>query len=160
MTDHGHTIQQALTERDMQDVKFLFQTYHDALGVDISYQNFAKELDSLPGQYARPAGALLLARDASGRPVGCVCLRPMNVQGRCELKRLYVIGSVRGTGLGKLLAEAAVGEARALGYTTIMLDSLRTMAQAIKLYEALGFQETEAYYETPLDTRFFKKNLA
>ena len=89
----------------------LFNAYASAVGVDLSYQDFATELATLPGKYAAPAGELLLARDNNGEPVGCVGLRPIKPDGCCEMKRLYVSPKARGLGLGMALIDAIIGEA-------------------------------------------------
>jgi GNAT superfamily N-acetyltransferase len=76
------------------------------------------------------------------------------------MKRLFVRPDFRGQGLGLLLAERLIGEARAIGYQTMRLDTLPAMQSAIRLYEALGFVRCAAYYETPLpDTVFMELRL-
>jgi len=128
--------------------------------VDLGYQDFAAELAGLPGKYAPPAGALLLARGADGAALGCVGLRPLSVRGACEMKRLYLAPAARGLGLGRALAEAVVEAARAAGYVELRLDTLPTMAEAIGLYAALRFEQTEAYYApTPEGTIFMRLRL-
>jgi hypothetical protein len=59
---------------DLQTTARLFDAYASSLGIDLSYQDFAVELAILPGKYAAPAGELLLARDMTGEPLGCVGL--------------------------------------------------------------------------------------
>src|SRR5205085_11694257 len=104
-------------------------------------------------------GALLLAL-VSGRAVGTVALRALG-GGRCEMKRLYVQPAFRGGALGRLLAEGIVGEARRLGYRSMVLDTVAQMIPAIALYESLGFRETAPYTDNPLDgARFFELDLA
>lgn len=135
----------------------LFTAYTTALGIDLSFQNFADEMASMPGKYAPPEGELLLAKTATGAPVGCVGLRPLPAHGRhvCEMKRLYVSPGGRGTGAGKALALAIVEAAEARGYREMRLDTLQTMTAALALYKGLGFVDIPPYYETPLDgTRF------
>jgi GNAT superfamily N-acetyltransferase len=73
------------------------------------------------------------------------------------MKRLYVRSSFRGQGIGKLLAEQIVMEARAIGYQIMRLDTLASLRPAIQLYESLGFMRCAAYNETPLtDTVFME----
>lgn len=150
----------AATANDLAAVAELFRDYAASLEVDLTYQNFAAELASLPGQYAPPAGALLLTRDADGAAVGCVALRPMELAGCCEMKRLYVCGRARGTGLGRKLAVAIIREAVRIGYREVRLDSLPTMLAAVALYRTLGFEPTAAYYDTPVaGTVFMRRTL-
>ena len=95
---------------DLEATVQLFSAYASGVGVDLGYQDFATELATLPGEYATPAGELVLARDRRGKPLGCVGLRPIKPHGCCEMKRLYVSPQARGLGLGRALiaAEEAV----------------------------------------------------
>lgn len=141
-------IHPAETPEDIEAARGLFRAYVDSLAIDLGFQDVEAELATLPGKYAPPGGAILLARDADGRAVGCVALRPL-AEEDCEMKRLYALPKTRGTGLGRRLAEAILAEARRAGYRRIRLDTLDSMAAARGLYAALGFEETEAYYANP-----------
>jgi ribosomal protein S18 acetylase RimI-like enzyme len=140
-------------------VSDLFTAYADSLGIDLAYQNFAEELASLPGQYAPPHGALLLARLRDGTPIGCVGLRPLSSPGVGEIKRLYVSPSGRGLGVGRALAEAILQQAKTIGYDKVRLDTLPFMTAAIGLYRALGFSPAAAYYTSPIAGTLFMERL-
>jgi putative acetyltransferase len=143
---------------DVEAARELFREYQAALGVDLSFQGFASELESLPGAYAPPRGRLLLARDG-GRIAGCVALRPVT-DDTCEMKRLYVRAESRASGVGRLLVERAISEARAIGYSRMVLDTLPTMAGAQRLYERLGFRDVQPYRHNPIEgTRFLGLDL-
>jgi ribosomal protein S18 acetylase RimI-like enzyme len=133
---------------DIAAAKRLFEAYAASLDVDLCFQNFAQELATLPGDYAPPAGCLLLARvrDAA---VGCVALRPL-ADGTGEIKRLYVDPALHGAGIGRALADAVIGRARMIGYDEVKLDTLATMKRARALYASLGFRESASYYDNPL----------
>jgi GNAT superfamily N-acetyltransferase len=131
---------------DLNDARELFLEYAASLDVDLAFQGFEAELAQLPGKYAPPGGELLLARGEDGAPVGCVGLRPLDIPGACEVKRLYVRAAARGTGLGRLLAVSIVDLAASCGYREIMLDTLPSMSSAIALYKALGFRPIPAYW--------------
>jgi GNAT superfamily N-acetyltransferase len=130
-------------------VRSLFEEYADALGVDLCFQGFDQELATLPGDYRRPQGRLLLALDGSD-PAGCVGLRPLG-PGICEMKRLYVRPAYRGTGLGHRLAKRIVDEGRAAGYACMRLDTLATMRRARTLYTELGFVNIPPYRTNPIE---------
>jgi putative acetyltransferase len=150
------TIAQAHSAQDLSSIQVLFQAYAVGLGLDISFQNFDHELANLPGKYAPPSGALLLAKSTStGEAIGCVGLRPLQPEGTCEMKRLFVSPEGRGTGVGKALAEAVVVEAKRLGYRRMVLDTLGSMTTPLKLYRGLGFRDIEPYYHNPLEDVIF-----
>ncbi|CAF0741615.1 unnamed protein product [Adineta steineri] len=116
----------------------------------------------MPGKYAPPTGELLLARNSQGEPIGCVALRALGSSnsGCCEMKRLYILPTARGLGLGRALVIAILDIAHTLGYDEIKLDTLPSMEAAIGLYKKVGFVETEAYYDTPLaETIFLARSL-
>jgi putative acetyltransferase len=137
------------TEGQVEEVRTLFKEYEGSTGVDLCFQNFGQELASLPGDYAPPAGRLIIAYEGA-EAAGCVALR--KVDGAvCEMKRLYVRPAFRGTGLGRTLAERIVEEAREVGYGRMRLDTLPTMRSAISLYRSLGFKEIDAYRFNPVE---------
>jgi ribosomal protein S18 acetylase RimI-like enzyme len=149
------TIGQAQSDDDLRSVAALFADYAAWLPIDLGYQGFEAELAGLPGKYAPPQGALLIARDEGGAVIGCVGLRALEEPGVCEMKRLYLKPEARGTGLGKALAEAIVVAARERGYAEMRLDTLESMTGAIGLYERMGFVRIAAYYApTPEGTVF------
>ena len=139
MSEETFTIAPLQAGADLDDARALFRAYAASLPIDLAYQGFATELATLPGAYAAPAGALLVARDRAGAAIGCVALRPVAVPGCCEMKRLFVAPAARGLGLGRALMEAIVGEAQRRGYREVRLDTLPTMTAAIAMYRAAGF---------------------
>lgn len=162
----------AVEPGEIEASRGIFREYANSLDVDLGFQNFEEELALLPGDYAEPRGALLLALiDASpedriagaaqvtrgdGRAAhvaACCGLRPLDAAdypNAAEMKRLYVRPAFRGMGLGRQLAEAILDAARGAGYACVLLDTLDDMEAARTLYEDLGFEEVPPYYHNPI----------
>jgi len=138
---------------DLDVIRALFREYAEGVGEPCCFAGFERELAGLPGEYAPPQGALILARDGSAA-AGCVALRRQDAE-RGEMKRLYVRARWRGTGLGRALALAAIGAAREAGYARLVLDTLPKMSEAIALYRTLGFKPSGPYSATPTPGAIF-----
>ncbi len=139
----------AETPEHLDHIRNLFGEYEQFLGVDLCFQEFEAELASLPGKYAPPDGRVVLATEG-GEAAGCVAIRKLD-DSVCEMKRLYVRPEFRSRGLGRRLAREMIAQAAEAGYTTMRLDTLDRLAEAMGLYESLGFRRTEPYYDNPLD---------
>jgi putative acetyltransferase len=144
---------QATSVEDIAAVRQLFEEYAASLEIDLCFQNFFAELAGLPGAYASPRGRLLLAM-ADDKPAGCVALRPHRERVG-EMKRLYIRPGHQGLGLGRKLAEQIISDARTIGYTSLLLDTLPSMQAAIKLYESLGFVRRGPYFDSPVAGNVF-----
>ena len=137
----------AATAHDLADIRLLFGEYAGLVAEALCFQNFDEELAALPGAYAPPGGALLIARDTDAA-AGCVALRRIDA-GTGEMKRMFVRESYRGSGLGRKLALAVIDAARQRHYSRMVLDTLPKLATAIALYRELGFVETGPYLPAP-----------
>ena len=143
----------------LAEAREVFREYAASLGIDLCFQNFDAELATLPGDYAAPAGQLLLAY-VDGRLAGCGALRPLadvDYANACEMKRLFVRPGFRRFGLGRLLAQALLDEARGAGYSAMLLDTLDDMEAARELYASLGFEEIPPYYFNPIPGAHYLK---
>ena len=125
----------------------LFREYATWLDIDLEFQNFERELADLPGAYAPPRGALLLAW-ADESVAGCVAMRPLESR-ICEMKRLWVRPDFRGRGIGEALARAIMLRAARSGYARMRLDTLPGMKKAQAIYGTLGFRPIGPYYRNP-----------
>jgi ribosomal protein S18 acetylase RimI-like enzyme len=141
---------------DMNVVRTMFTEYADWLAVDLTFQGFREELETLPGRYGEPGGTILIAWQADpgdnslhGHAAGCVALRPLGER-QCEMKRLWVRERFRRLGVGRLLAARVMEIAAGRGYRSMVLDTLESMAPALRLYETCGFGRIAPYYENPL----------
>ena len=139
-------------------IRQLFEEYSASLTIDLTLQHIDDEMDSLPGVYTAPRGALFLAQ-VDGAPAGCIGLRPFS-DSVGELKRLYVVPAFRGRGLARALILAGITAGRNAGYRSLVLDTLDSMHAAISLYESSGFRRTEPYWSNPFpNVLYFRLSL-
>ena len=151
-------LRQASLPSEIEAARELFLEYQGSLGIDLCFQGFQRELAALPGPYASPQGRLYLAMDAD-KAVGCVALRNLG-EGMAEMKRLYLRPSYRGQHIGRQLAQRVIEDAKAIGYKSLVLDTLPCMREAQTLYASLGFVDTMPYTENPVEgARFLKLSL-
>jgi ribosomal protein S18 acetylase RimI-like enzyme len=144
------TLCQAESPAQIAQARELFLEYAESLGFSLCFQSFNHELAGLPGDYAPPDGRLLVA-EYRAKLAGCVALHKLD-SGICEMKRLYLRPQFRGKGLGRVLAEAGIAEARAIGYQRMRLDTVEpVMPNAVAMYRRLGFMEIEPYRANPID---------
>ena len=136
----------------------MLRDYAAWLGIDLSFQDFTREVEALPGDYAPPGGDLYIARAEHGT-VGMVAFRGHG-NGRAEMKRLFVRPSARASGIGRRLVERVIHGARGAGYTHMILDTLPVMADAQRMYERFGFRDIAPYYDSPIrGTRYMELDL-
>jgi putative acetyltransferase len=151
---------QATTDEHIEVARTLFEEYAASLGFSLCFQNFDQELKNLPGDYAPPDGRLLLAVENDDL-AGCIAFRKLS-DDVCEMKRLFVRPTHRAAGLGRILVESLIDEARKLGYTQMRLDTIPgKMDKAIALYQSIGFVEIEPYCQNPVEgAKFMELKLA
>jgi putative acetyltransferase len=149
---------QATLPEPIEQARSLFLEYGRSLGFSLCFQSFDEELKSLPGAYGPPTGRLLLARYAD-HVAGCIALRKLDAA-ICEMKRLYVRPEDRGSGLGRMLVEHLIAEARAIGYERMRLDTIESaMKDAVALYRRMGFKEIAPYSAVPIDSALWMELL-
>ncbi|TDE18733.1 GNAT family N-acetyltransferase [Dyadobacter psychrotolerans] len=153
-------IVKATTPEQYEAGALLFKDYADSLDFTLSFQSFDNELTILPVMYGPPTGALLLVED-DALYVGAVGLRQIENAETCEVKRMYIRPEYQGKGVGKMLMQSAINEAKAINYKTVKLDTLAKMTPAVGLYKSFGFLETKPYNYNPYsDVLYFEKDLS
>ena len=140
----------------LDEVKKLIIAYSNELNRDLSFQNFDKELSNLKEKYTYPNGKVICCKTEDNEVIGCVAFTKHS-DVRCELKRLYVLPEYRKFGIGKKLLESIIEEARKDNYKEIVLDTIKPLKSAIKLYEKYGFKEIPSYYNNPMDDVIYMK---
>ena len=147
------------TPEAIEAARSILREYAESLNIDLCFQDVDAEIAGLPGDYAEPGGALLLAY-VDGELAGCGALRPLpdvDYANACEMKRLYVRRAFRRFGLGRSLAQALMDRATEAGYSVMLLDTLDDMEAARELYTTLGFEEIPPYYYNPIPGAHYLK---
>ena len=73
------------------------------------------------------------------------------------MKRLYIRPEFRGQNLGKILVEKIIADAREIGYSYMLLDTLPFLQTAIHMYQKFGFYEIDSYNDSPMDTSIYMR---
>ena len=160
MQKQAINLQRALLPDQIVQVHQLFLEYAASLSIDLGFQNFEAELQSLPGEHAGDAGGALLHALANGQAAGCGAMRSFpdaDYSNACEMKRVYVKPAFRSIGLGRQIAMQLIDEACSIGYSCMLLDTLDEMEAARGLYESLGFEEIPPYYFNPIPGAHYLK---
>jgi GNAT superfamily N-acetyltransferase len=89
--------------------------------------------------HADPGFIFLLAR-VDDQPVGCGAVRELE-PGIGEIKRMFVVSSSRGKGVGRQILTALETHARSSGYSTLRLETGTRQPEAISLYRAAGYRD-------------------
>jgi putative acetyltransferase len=134
---------------DLDTIKLLFKEYIEELDENLGFQSFDKELENPLLKYGALKGALFLAF-FNEKPAACIALQPLEDEGVCEMKRLFVRQPFRKFGIADELVTILLKEAKAMDYKRMVLDTLERLQPAIKLYLKHGFSITSAYYQNPL----------
>lgn len=129
------------------------ETQSDDRILQIGLGYLDSEIETLPGAYVPPRGALALATKR-GAPAGCGALRPVD-DTTGEVKRIFVRPAARGVGVGHRIARALLRRAKALGYARVVLDTLPTMTNAAELYRKVGFIPIASYWDHPVAGALF-----
>ncbi len=128
--------------------------YQLELGIDLCFQDFDAELESLPYPYLR----LYMYVDGF-TIVGCGAIKRLD-DTACEIKRLFFVPSARRKGFGRESMVHLLKECRSLGFAVVKLDTLSRLIPAVALYRDLGFIETSAYNFNPeADILYFELTL-
>ena len=145
-----------------EEIKELFNEYTDMLiKGDSSFQeyltiqNYDEELNHLENKYGLPNGRLYLAY-YDNELAGCIGLKKIDDE-NCEMKRLYVRPKFRGKHIGDFLVKNIIKDAKEIGYSYMLLDTLPFLQNAIHMYKKYGFYEISSYNNSPMDTSIYMK---
>ena len=100
------------------------------------------DLYNIPAVYDNQRGIFLVMLHGD-KVIGMGALKQINKK-VCELKRMFFAKEYRGKGLGTLMTQKLIDQAKELGYKKIVLEVYNpsTSVGAVALYKKLGFYET------------------
>ena len=117
----------------------------------------ARSIPADDAELRPPLGAFVMA-SVDGEPVACGAVKLIAPRVG-SLKRMWVAGSARGTGLGRRMLLALEAEARELGVTTVRVETNRALTEAISLYQRAGYVQVAAFNADPYADFWFEKRL-
>lgn len=145
-----------------QEVGVLFSEYTNMLiEGDSSFRNYLdmqhydEEMKHPENKYGVPDGRLYIAY-CKEELAGCIGLRKIDDQ-NCEMKRLYVRPQFRGKKIGKQLIRKVITDAKEIGYSYMLLDTLPFLESAVRMYTGFGFYRIESYNDNPMNTAIYMK---
>lgn len=145
-----------------EEISILFSEYTNMLIENdesfkkyLDIQNYDKEIEHLETKYGILDGRLYLIY-CDDELAGCIGLRKIDDQ-TCEMKRLYIRPEFRGKKLGNVLVEKIIADAREIGYSYMLLDTLPFLQSAIHIYKKFGFYEIESYNDSPMAASIYMK---
>lgn len=145
-----------------QEIGMLFSEYTNMLIENdssfkkyLDIQHYDEEIKHLETKYGLPYGRLYLAY-CDGEAAGCIGLRKID-EHNCEMKRLYVRHEFRGKKIGEQLVRKIITDAKEIGYSYMLLDTLPFLENAILMYKKFGFYEIESYNDSPMCTSIYMK---
>lgn len=126
------------TNNDRKRVAELIFAVLEEYGLRPDPETTDADLQDLEANYFDRGGVFEVIEDA-GNLLGSFGLYPVN-NTTCELRKMYLVPSARGLGLGKYVLERAIARARALGFKQIVLETSSKLIAANRLYTKFGFQ--------------------
>jgi putative acetyltransferase len=145
--------------RDPLDPEALFLLREAAIEARRLYADLIDPAAPMPtNDPARPGSIYLIAFFAEN-PVGCGALRKIDAT-IAEVRRMYVLASVRRAGIGRALLVCLEKEADKMGYTLLKLQTGNRQRAAMALYESYGFTRIPlfgAYVNDPISVCYAKK---
>ncbi len=105
-----------------------------------------------------PPSGLFVIATLGDAVVGCGAIQWID-GASAEIKRMWVDPELRGIGLGRRLLGHLEAEARTSGRSRVVLDTNESLAEAISMYRALGYDAIERYNDNPYAHHWFAKTL-
>ena len=110
-----------------------------------------------PAELSPPGGAFIVGF-LDGAPVCCGGIKRLDGT-TCEIKKMYVVPSMRGRGVARTLLRALERHGRDLGYAVARLDTGPKQGNARGLYESEGYREIPDFNGNPVAVFWGEKPL-
>jgi putative acetyltransferase len=136
--DLSHLTIRSATNDDRERVAELVFGVLAEYGLEPDPETTDADLQDIEANYLQRGGLFEVIEDG-GNMLGSVGLYPVN-KTTCELRKMYLIPSARGLGLGKYVLERAIARARALDFEQIVLETSSKLVAANQLYNKFGFK--------------------
>ena len=104
----------------------------------------------------RTAGETTGAAADDSKAAGCIGLKRID-DTACEMKRLYVRPEFRGKDIGRILVQKIIDDAKEIGYSYMLLDTLPFLKSALHIYREFGFYQIESYNDSPMSTSIYMR---
>jgi GNAT superfamily N-acetyltransferase len=147
-----------VTDAGSDEVEGLLAAYVAEMQATFDYQS-SRGMPTTPADFEAGQGRFFVVRDDDGTPVGCGGVRLLDPQ-TAEVKRMWIVPSARGRGLGRELLAALEQAAVELGAERGLLDTVDVLGPAMALYRSAGWQEVPAYNDNRQATHWFAKALS
>ena len=138
-----------LTAAMVEEMRALY----DGLDLDADHMPAAG-----PAELGPPDGAFVVGYGPDGAAVCSGGIKRF-ADDVAEIKRMYVVPEARGRGVARALLARLEDEARALGYTTVRLDTGDRQPGAQRLYARAGYRAVGNYNGNPAAAWFGEKHL-
>lgn len=149
---------QVETDEERAEAEALIREYLRALddrvrrdyGIEFDVEGMVRSDVDDRRKFRPPHGRFYLVR-LGGRTAGVGGLKKLE-EGVGELQRMYVPPAFRSRGIGRAIAERLIDDARSIGYSRLVLESLEFLEAAHSLYRSLGFTETRPYEQNSMQS--------
>jgi putative acetyltransferase len=103
-----------------------------------------KDVDNYQQMYGEPNGGLFLVAVDDGTVIGTGAVRNLGDQ-VAELKRLWLLETYHGQGIGYQIVSKLLDFCRQRGYRFLRLQTSHEQERALHFYRRMGFYEIPAY---------------
>jgi putative acetyltransferase len=136
------------TNGDQQRILRLIEGILAEFGLRPDLTSSESDLNDIEGTYFKSGGRFELVEDQDGTLIGTYGVLRLD-RHTCKLRKMYLVPGLRGLGIGRRMLDRAVAHAKELGCQTVILETVSSMEEAIRLYRRSGFRPIASEAESP-----------